>query len=395
MTKKPIQGVHLSEADVNRLTLDKSAQNRSYVAEKLGLQLDTGLTDEERNIAEDILRSLAHDVAITVRKALSESLKNSPNLPKDVAQTLARDVEEVALPILQHTPSLTDEELIEVVASGSELKQTAIAQRPNLSATVSDVLVEKGTENAVAELMRNGSAQIDDKGFDRALNRFPDSDKVHGGILQRDTTLPNKVTQRLVTMISDQLLDYLVKRQDVPEEVAADVLLRSRERATMHLFSDEDAFQNDVLELVKNLDEGGHLNGSLLLRSLCMGDLDFYEAGLSHMSGLPLVNARLLIYDEGPLGLKTIYERSEIPLMLLPASRAALNVVRETFFDGAEGDIERRRRRVLERVLTQVDALNDDDMDYLINKLDSLSPIDFLLDARVLSGEYQSAQASA
>tara|TARA_Y100000588_G_scaffold152793_1_gene166956 strand:+ start:880 stop:2067 length:1188 start_codon:yes stop_codon:yes gene_type:complete len=395
MIKKPPSGVHLSEADVNRLTLDKSEQNRSSVAQKLGHQIDSGLSDEERGIAEDILRSLAHDVAITVRQALAESLKSSPNLPKDVAQTLARDVEEVALPILQHTPTLSDEELIEVVASGSELKQTAIAQRPNLSATVSDVLVEQGTENAVAELMRNGTAQIDEKGFDRALTRFPDSNKVHGGILERDTTLPNKVTARLVSMVSDQLLDYLVKRQDVPEEVAVDVLLRSRERATMHLFSDEDAARNDVLELVKNLDEGGHLNGSLLLRSLCMGDLEFYEAGLSHMSGLPLVNARLLIYDEGPLGLKTIYERSEIPLMLLPASRAALNVVRETLFDGAEGDIERRRRRVLERVLTQVDALNDDDMDYLINKLDSLSPIDFLTEARMLAGELPHPQPSA
>ncbi|MBV6631421.1 MAG: DUF2336 domain-containing protein [Alphaproteobacteria bacterium] len=382
----PPSGIHLTEADVDKLTEDKSAATRSDVAAKLGQELDSGLSDGERAIAEDIVRSLAHDVAVTVRQALSESLKNSPNLPDDVAQTLARDVEEVALPILQYTPTLSDEELIGIVNSGSESKQTAVAQRMHLSEDVSSALVSTGAETAVAELMRNATAQINAKGYDTALNRFPDSDQVHGSILQRQNTLPGNITERLVSMVSDQLLDYLVQREDVPDEVAADMLLRTRQRATMNLFGDDDQ-QNNLNNLVKTLDEAGHLSGSLILRSLCMGDLDFFEAALAHMSGLPIVNSRLLIYDEGPLGLKTIYERSEVALSLLPATRAALNVVRETLFDGAEGDIERRRRRVLERVLTQVDALNDDDLDYLIAKLDSLAPVDFLAEARALAGE--------
>ena len=393
MTTKRPTGIRLSEEDVKRLTDDKSVANRSDVVAKVGQELDSGLFSEERTIAEDILRTMAHDVAVTVRQALAESLKDSPNLPADVAQSLARDVEEVALPILQHTPHLSDEDLMAIVESGSDTKQTAVAARANLSEQVTSAIVETGTENAVAQLMRNDTAPVKQDGFDKVLNRFPESNKVHGSILERQTNLPGPVTQRLVNMVSDQLLDYLVKRQDVPEEVAADVLLRSRARATLNLFSDEDAAHNDILELVKNLDEGGHLNGSLLLRSLFMGDLEFYEAGLAHMSGLPLVNARLLIYDEGPLGLKTIYERSEISLSLLPATRAALNVVRETMFDGGEGDIERRRRKVLERVVTHVDALNDDDLNYMMDKLDSLQPIDFLNDAKILAGDRKAPAA--
>lgn len=393
MTNKRLTGIHLSEEDVKRLTDDKSVASRSDIVAKVGHELDSGLSPEERVIAEDILRKMAHDVAVSVRQALAESLKDSPNLPVDVAQSLARDVEEVALPILQHTPHLSDDDLLAIIESGSDTKQTAVARRINLSEQVTSALVETGTENAVAQLMRNGTAPVKQDGFDKVLNRFPESNKVHGSILERQTNLPAPVAQRLVNMVSDQLLDYLVKRQDVPEEVAADVLIRSRQRATQNLFSDEDAAHNDILSLVKNLDQGGHLSGSLLLRALCLGDLDFYEAGLAHMSGLPLVNARLLIYDEGPLGLKTIYERSEISLSLLPATRAALNVVRETLFDGGEGDVERRRRKVLERVLTQVDALNDDDLNYMMDKLDSLQPIDFLRDAKLLAGDSQPAAA--
>jgi uncharacterized protein (DUF2336 family) len=385
--QKPPSGLHLTEEDVRRLTLDKSKDSRADVAEKVGRQIDTVLSADERALAEDIVRALARDVAVTVRQALAESLKSSPNLPKDVAQTLARDVEAVALPILQHTPALSDDELINVVTSGSETKQTAVAQRQNLSERVSDALVEHASEVAVAELMKNDTAQIGSRGFSRALDRFPTSNAVHGSILERKTNLPAAVTQRLVSMVSDQLLDYLVKRQDIPEEVAADMLLRTRERATMYLISDEDVEQQSLEELVNTLQQNGHLNGSLLLRSLCMGDLEFYEMALSVMSGLPLVNARLLIYDEGPLGLKTIYERSSVPLSMLPATRAALNVVLETLFDGAEGDLERRRRKVLERVLTQIEALHEDDLDYLMNKLDSLSPIDFLKDAHDMARE--------
>lgn len=391
--RKPPSGIHLSEEDVRLLTADKSTDNRAAVAEKIGRQIDGKLSDEERTIAEDILRALARDVAITVRTALAESLKASPSLPKDVAMTLARDVEAVALPFLTSTPALNDEELIQVVTTGSSSKQEAVAQRSNLSSKVADALVEHASEQAVATLMSNITAQVTPEGYGRALDRFPSSDTVQGSILKRKTTLPETITRRLVTMVSDQLLDYLVARQDVPEEVASDMLLRTRERAAMQLFSDEEADTNGLEDLVKRLDDAGHLNGSLLLRAICMGDLDFFEMGLARLSGLPVINARLLIYDEGPLGLKTIFERSNLPLSLLPASRAALTVVRETLFDGEAGDIERRRRKVLERVLTQVDALGDDDLHYLIDKLDSLAPINFMADAQQLAdGQAESSE---
>jgi uncharacterized protein (DUF2336 family) len=88
----------LSPADVARLLTEKSAPARAAVAEKLTLMIDsTDLTPEERRIAEDIVPSLAQDVAVAVRHALAHSLRRAAHLPRDVALRLANDLEDVAL----------------------------------------------------------------------------------------------------------------------------------------------------------------------------------------------------------------------------------------------------------------------------------------------------------
>ena len=100
----------LSQADVDRLLTESSAQTRAEVAGKLGGGLDSqDLTDSELRTAQEIIRIMAKDVEVTVRAALSKSLRRAARLPHDVALYLANDVEAVALPILTNSLVLTDE----------------------------------------------------------------------------------------------------------------------------------------------------------------------------------------------------------------------------------------------------------------------------------------------
>ena len=55
------------------------------------------------------------------------------------------------------------------------------------------------------------------------------------------------------------------------------------------------------------------------------------------------------------------------------AFRIALEVSRETDFDGLPNDRERRTRRIIERILTQYEGMDDDDVDYLLTKMTDLS----------------------
>ena len=112
--------------------------------------------------------------------------------------------------------------------------------------------------------------------------------------------------------------------------------------------------------------------GPLLLRALCMGDVPFLEMAMAQLGQVPVSNARLLIHDAGRLGLKSLFDRTGLPPKLYPALRIALDVANETEFDGLDHDLERHRRRMLERILTQFEELASDDVDYLLTKLSDL-----------------------
>ena len=359
----------LSQADVARLLSNPAPEARAEVAAKLGLDIDNPrMTEKEIALAQDIIRVLAKDVAVSVRESLSQSLRKAQRLPKDVALQLAQDVDQVALPVLEDCLVITDDDLLQLVGqeSASEAKWTAIAKRPEVSPALADVLVDKGTETVVATLVGNRGAQISDKSLNRAVDRFPESDKVQEPLVKRDK-LPVTVAEKLVVRVSEKLKDYLVTHHELSPTMAADMILQSRERATINLVSNSSDV--DVEKLVQQLYRNKRLTASLVLRALCMGDVPFFEAALAVMANVPLVNARILIHDAGRLGMKSLYDKSGLPPRLLPAVRVAIDVVRETELDGGERDIERYRCRVIERILTQFEDMQPEDIDYLIDKL--------------------------
>jgi uncharacterized protein (DUF2336 family) len=78
-----------------------------------------------------------------------------------------------------------------------------------------------------------------------------------------------------------------------------------------------------------------------------------------------------MIHDAGPLGLQAIFDRAGLHRKLLPAFRAAVKVYHELQLDGEANDRARFRMRMIERVLTQFQAIPKDDLDYLLEKLDA------------------------
>jgi uncharacterized protein (DUF2336 family) len=362
---------HLSKRDVERLLQDPSPETRAELAQKLATELDAPrLSDGERALAEGILRLMARDAALRVRQALAEGLKSSASLPRDVALTLARDVEAVALPILEASLVLTDADLVELVGAGSRAKQAAVAGRAEVSASVADALIDHGEEVAVAILVANEGARISDAGLERVVDRFGASPAVQEPLVRRPR-LPVTVSERLVAIVSDRLREYLVSHHELPPKLASDLVLNSRERATATLFSG-DSDEGNLERLVEQLHRNGRLTPSLMLRALCMGDTAFFEAGMALLSRVPLSNARLLIHDAGTLGLKSIYDKAGLPPGLLPAVRVALSVASETGLDGERDDRERHRRRMIERILTQYEDMGSEDLDYLLEKLSDM-----------------------
>jgi uncharacterized protein (DUF2336 family) len=357
----------LTQADVARLLAEPSAAVRAEVADKLAREFDRAqLTETELRIAHDIVLALAKDVELEVRRALSLSLRRARNLPHDVALRLASDVEAVALPILATSPALTDADLVEIVRYGSGKKHQAIAGRAGVSELVADALVNQGDEDAVAVLMGNPTARIAEVSLGTAIDRFADNGRVKASMVHR-AELPMTIAERLVVLVSTKLQAYLVSHHELPVSLATDIVLQSRERATLHLSIG--STEQELERLVRQMHRNQRLTPLLVLRALCLGDLAFFEAAMAVMANVPVTNARILIHDAGPNGLASLYDRAGMPQRLLPALRVALDVVRGTEFDGGERDRERYRSRVITRILTQFEDLPQEDLDYLLDRL--------------------------
>ncbi len=365
----------LSTEDVQRLLADPSGEVRADTAAKIATGFgEDDLSDSERQLAEEIFRMMVKDAEVRVREALSQNLKENPMVPHDVAKILAEDVNEVALPMLEFSDVLTDEDLIKIIRSqGGASKQIAIASRGNVSETISEALVETNNEEVVTTLVSNEGAEISETSLQKVVDNFGENEAVQAAMIERPK-LPLTVSERLVTMVSDQMQEKLAQRQELSLDMATDLILQSRERATINLSSD--GGQDELEAMIRQLHDSGRLTPSIVMRALCMGDLNFFESSMAELAGIPIINVRQLIHDTGPLGLKAVYEKAGLPEAQYTAARAAVDVVRETDYDGEPNDRERYSRRIIERILTQYGDLGvefeSDDLEYLLAKMGDL-----------------------
>ena len=363
----------LTEADVKRLITNPSGEVRAETAAKVAEAFELGaLSPAERALAEQIFRVMVQDAEIKVRESLASHLKSSPNLPHDIALKMARDVEQVALPVLEFSKVLTDTDLVDIVRSSSAEKQTAVARRAEVSGAVANALIDHGkSSGVVAVLAANKGAALGDIEVKKILDKHGSDVLVTNSLVTRPN-LPLALSERILNIVSASLHDYLVQRHDLSDEMAADLVLAAREKATIMLLP-AGAKSTDVIEFAQQLHRAGRLSSTLLLRALCSGDIAFFEAAMSVLSGVPIINARLLIHDQGALGMQSIYQYAHLPLDLYPAFRAAFDVAREMDYDGGDRDRQRFAAKVIERVLTRLEQLDDRNAGYLLNRLQQLA----------------------
>lgn len=359
----------LTDEDIRTLVKGATPDERALAARKLCTNMDRApLSDEDRALAADILRVMAADAAELVRKAIAETLKSSPVVPRDVAVKLARDVESVSLPLLSFSPAFTDDDLAEIVRLGGPVRQVAIAKRPELSRVVTDVIAEHGGERAVVAACANPGADFAETALTRVVDRFETSERVLAAVAYRNV-LPLSITERLIGLVSDKVREHLVSHHAVTAQAALEIATGAAERATVDIV-DQAGKTADVRGLVTHLNAERRLTASLLLRALAHGHMTFFEWGVAELAGVPHHRTWLMIHDAGPLGLRAIYERAGLPARLFPAFRAAVDTHHSMDFDGGARDQERFQERMLQRFLTQPEQASREDVDYLLSRMD-------------------------
>ena len=171
--------------------------------------------------------------------------------------------------------------------------------------------------------------------------------------------------------MAEHLRTHLLSHHKVSADIALELILQSRERATVGLAMG--VSEESLKALVSQLQANNRLSGSLVVRAVCMGNLRFFEHALAALAGLPIDNTRLLIHDPGDKGLRTVWAKTRLPEGSYPAVHAALTVIAQTELDGRDLDPERYSRRIIERILTQYESVgiqfDNDDLEYLLAKV--------------------------
>jgi hypothetical protein len=145
---------------------DQSTDVRRVLSDRLA-QILPSLSASEQVEVYDItlgaIRSLAEDEVTAVRVALASALKDVAGVPNAVARKLADDAErEVAEPILRHSMSLSDADLLELIAQHPhDWHPITIAQRSRLSAQVAEAIAKTENTEAKRELIRNDGVILD------------------------------------------------------------------------------------------------------------------------------------------------------------------------------------------------------------------------------------------
>jgi len=300
------------QADL-RLATDTNETVRSDLALKisrLAPYLDANDQDKVRVMAYQALEILTRDQVTRVRQIISDTLKDVADAPPDVIRALAWDAEIlVAGPVLEFSPVLSDDDLLEIITHGTATGQlSAISRRHNVSELIVDALVETSDVEAIGLLLANSSAQIREETLDRVIDQSADIESWHSPLLARPI-LSLRAAKKLAAFVADNLLGTLMARKDFSPEMMDEI----RSVVTRRIGSPENEEAEDSktpLEAayaeVQKLDALGELNEANIRTAVQKNRREFCIAALALRTRLRPISVEKIFRNQNAKGVVAV-----------------------------------------------------------------------------------------
>ncbi len=321
-------GDRLSRTDVEVLARDRSPATRARIARKFGHQYDQ-LAEGCGDLARGVLELLVADVAREVRAALAEAVADSNRLPPAVARRLARDDIEVAQPILERSPVLDDEELLEIVRTHAWPYALAVAGRRVVSERLAEALVEHGNARVAARLADNPGADLTRRVLTRMVETYGGEREVRDRLARRPA-LPFELMARLVERVGEQLSWELVRSRRMDPDEARRLVMALRDRIAVGLTA-RDHRTHELVRRMRRRFLAGDLSPDEVLEYLRDGDIAALEAALAAMADVPVTAVRHILTASDRRLLAALCARAGLPTAHHLALRMALELAATCF----------------------------------------------------------------
>jgi uncharacterized protein (DUF2336 family) len=274
---------------------------------ELFLQGAASFRSDHVNLFDGVLTTLVPHSEIAERVELAERLSLLANAPRGLVGQLAHEDEiAIAGPLLRRSPVIDENMLVEIASMKGQGHLLAMAERPTLSANLTDVIVARGERDVIRRTAGNAGAAFSSNGYSTLIKRAGQDGVLTIKLGQRDDLSPAQLKDLLagsIDVVRRRLFKVVKPERQADIKQAMSVITGATERVERRDFLPA---QRTVLALHRDgaLGEGALLNFAKAFK---------YEesvAALSAMSGVKIETLDRLIsgdrYDPILIAGKTI-----------------------------------------------------------------------------------------
>lgn len=193
--------------DLEMLSLEKDGAKRHELLRKItdlffithGKQSQT-----DRDVFGNVMSRIAADLEVEARAELARKLAPASFAPANVVRKLAHDDIEVARPVLEQSVLLTENDLVDIASSKGQGHLMAITRREVLTPRVTDVIVQRGSDEVLVSVAGNRGASFSERGFDALAHKATTLAGLRSQLIERDD-VPNDVIEGIKARVAEKL----------------------------------------------------------------------------------------------------------------------------------------------------------------------------------------------
>lgn len=247
------------------------------------LAVDAPASTQEKDLLSDIVDRVIDDYSFEVRQELSHKLAPSERTPQKLARQLANDAIDIARPILEQSPVLDDNDLIEITNQQGDEYRLAIASRRTLTERVTDSLVTQGGLSVIRQVTSNEGAALSSYGVSTIVERAEGDEQVYSSLGGRKN-LSHEAASTLSEMVGNILLDRL---QDVDPNATIEALTNVAMVRIEKEMKEKKRARLKRKILISEINKGDKQLDEVILSYCSIGRVDELSVILAELSDLP------------------------------------------------------------------------------------------------------------
>lgn len=287
-------------------------RNDSARLELAGMLTDVFMNqDNQLSLREqELINELIDQLLITanrtpaLRTLLVEKFADKVRMPRKIALSLVTLDIDVAKDILIENQTMTDNDLVVVVATQGKDHAAAIANRARISEAVADALITTGDVRVMQIVAENMGASLSDKAIIALADSARFTAALREPIMKRPEMTPYAAA-RLYWWVSQDLRRYAMKRFGLGTSQIDAALARTIEELLS--YHELDKANDHIMQQVASwLEERDVLTTRILPQVLRLGHFRLFNMMLARLTNLDLSLIDSIVAETGGRGLAVV-----------------------------------------------------------------------------------------